>query len=710
MGAVDYLVDFLLFALIVVAPIPLCISLLFHDRKCGGPGDLSHRLLMITAFWCVLQLLIASSLTIIRQLNHQSAACVHSALFLAGLYLLYNATRRRSATTMIREMCSSGRTYARPERVLLTVGALLAAMLLWTVTTWPTTNFDSLWYHLPVIAGTYQQGSYEVMEHLGAVSRYTFTWHMLAVLLIQPFGEDFLVCLPNFVAWLMVGLGIYRVCVILGSVRQHAMAAALLFLSMPLVLDRVNTAQVDLALAAFFVFGAYLLLTLLQAPSVWRLALFVATVAVLPGIKVSGIIYSGLLMGAGLLTVALLAVRGTLRRRTPLSLFGFAAGLLVFGCGCLLILSGHWYIRNYLDVGNPLGHVEVKVFETVVFPGTKTTDELHKTTLAGLFHLFDLGHWRILFVELARRLGAPFGVLGLLLFVLPIAMSRFRKTISLARCAGPALVAAVTGVLYWYSPYSGDNGSHGYAITPWIGNNFRYAFPFLCALSVTAGIVVGLIRIPTLVVLVATVAAVVQGVFASTAMANGPRLSSVMGMLVLYPVIFLAARVFTRSSKAAVNARQRAVLSRSIRLAGVAIAVALAVGMAARRIRSQQRREVYGEAYTYISDELDQNDVVAHLLTRRSFLFYGENLDRTVVPVPSGFKHRAEWVKWMERNQVTVVALGPVREKWRERAELEWLDVNDETFVRMTAANLYEEPVLYRLYNGRDSKPPIKSE
>src|SRR5437773_10167497 len=84
------------------------------------------------------------------------------------------------------------------------------------------------------------------------IGRYPFAWELLCTLFLMPFHEDFLVALPNLIAWLIFGLAAYLVAVELGARRIHALTAAFLLLAMPMARGNVDTMHVDLSLEAYF--------------------------------------------------------------------------------------------------------------------------------------------------------------------------------------------------------------------------------------------------------------------------------------------------------------------------------------------------------------------------------------------------------------------------------------------------------------------------
>ena len=89
--------------------------------------------------------------------------------------------------------------------------------------------------------------------------------------------------MPNLVAWLLLGLAVYRLGATLGA-RVHGLAAAALLLTVPLVVWHVPSQHI-VHLAAFFLAGLYLGADYARTRSAVSLALALAATGVLLGVK-----------------------------------------------------------------------------------------------------------------------------------------------------------------------------------------------------------------------------------------------------------------------------------------------------------------------------------------------------------------------------------------------------------------------------------------
>jgi len=78
-------------------------------------------------------------------------------------------------------------------------------------------------------------------------------------------------------------------------------------------------------------------------------------------------------------------------------------GALVVGCA----LASFWYLRNYLELGNPLGLLQIRAFGHVIFPGELSHTNLARTNLFAVFRPFSVHDWSLAFANAREWLGIP---------------------------------------------------------------------------------------------------------------------------------------------------------------------------------------------------------------------------------------------------------------------------------------------------------------
>ncbi len=586
-------------------------------------------------------------------------------LFVAGLFLLPRGSPAGGRLLETDSLSWSERT--------VVVGVIIAGTgLMIRSTATPITDYDSLAYHLPVMAKWYQTHAFVMLEQFFEgrfqISRYPYSWEALSTLFLLPLREDFLLAFPNLVAWAVFGLGISLVAIVLGAPRSGALAFAFLALTMPLVRAHVMTMHVDLALGAFFVAGVAFAL---RAPrDRFSTAVAVTCIGMVVGIKMSGLVYAGLIVAA--LSAAWLmqpAAPGPRVTGTRADLVGAAVALAG------ILSGGFWYARNLLQTGNPLGFAGVTVAGMTLFNGPLDADTIAATTLWRQFHFDNATHWHILLGQVRKELGSLFG--ASLLGAAAVAAFGPRTSHPLRREASllAGLVAA-TALAYWTTPVTANNWDGG-PITPWMGQGLRYALPFIGLLAATGGVLLGTTGTANAMV---GPAAVVAGLLACST-----RPMWLATLLVLSGLAFhhVASLRFGNGGRLVVAC------------VGVVAAAIFVASLHTKRDTARAR--LYRGVPAFIERKVGRDDTVGYVLSHQSYLFYGTHFDRRVEYVPAGADQRPEWIARLRAQHIGFLAVGPVRPEWRRRKELDWIQEEDGTFTRVFGRDEATEPVIYRV-------------
>lgn len=715
--------ELIVLAIWLAGPFPLARWWL-HRRAQGQASPLGTTLFLGEA-WCILQMALGLALGALGLFRLLPLILAHGVLLAAGL-ALWQRGRPATASSMGRK-----RPFSWP---FLLLGALAVGsgfqLFLWSVRQ-PIYDYDSLAYHLPTIANWIQHGRLVLLDQFAheQIGRYPYNWELLSALLLLCLGDDLLVALPNLLAWMLLGVAIYACAREVDARPSHSLTAALVVLSMPLLLASVNRIQVDLPLAAFFTVGLYWLLTRNEGDRRLAGSGLLMAIGLMAGIKMSGLAYGGLLAlpwaVAHLSRLPGISLRPWLRQ-------DLLAGVLSVGTGAF------WYVRNYLDLGNPLAYLAVSVGNMEILPGNpRFTARTARTTLAHLFDLGNASHWQIWLEQLRQQMGLPFMLLGGL--VLAYGMWRLAKlgtklltalgqpgsrphrpalfwqgsTVTSAgdEQSGPAwrtmaVAALVLGasLLYWYTPYSADNGQNGWQITPWLGDAMRYGFVAAALVAVLAAAVASRLSLPDWVGLVVAAWALTQTML-RLAWYSLPLWTGLALLLILgyhRPGWLLPREDSGPTGGIAGWARSVVVwMVGGMLLAGLGPGLSF---LAAQR--AQHRAALYGPAYVYLSQaHLDGS--VAYLWSHRAYLFYGDRFQQKVVYVPAtDGESREDWIQRLEALGVQVVAVGPLRPAWQDRPELAWLAQSPEVFRPLVGADPAQEVVLWQLANSSMSRSP----
>ncbi len=618
-------------AVVLAGPLPLCVAV-----ARAAPG-LAERALTALVAWCALQAGIALALALAGWLTVGPLLAVELGL----LALALPAAHRTGWPACPRP------ALAPAEWCTLAAIAVLGATLLLAALARPVTEHDSLGYHLPAMARWVHAGALLPLERTDQIGRYPYGWELLSALVVLPLREDLLVGLPNLIAWAILGLAIHCVARALGAPRLHAMAAAYAVLALPVTREQVGTLHVDLALAAFVLAGVRFALAR-DAP------LLLIALGLAAAVKTSGVVYGALLLAA----FALAPRPGVPAPPRP-------PGALAVALAAALCAGGVWYLRNLAQLGNPLGLVRVALGDVTLLPGSLEPAAIRRGTLAALFDATQPAHWGIVARVAWQALGLP----GCLLAVAALGLLR-----PATRPRRPVRTVAVLFVLcvvaYVATPFSGDNGAHGWRLTPWMREGVRYALPALGLLGALGAVGAGRTAGAGSVVLAVVV------VSAAAADAYTPGAAVLVGLA--------AAALLVRSPAPAAAA-------------AALLCLAVVWGSSVLRDRRSDERRQRWPVAERLAAALPPGAAVGHIATAFSYPLYGPRFTNRVTFVPSTSDDREAWIATLRARGVALVAVGPLVPHQRRRRELAWLADPLGPFERIAGDDPVRETVLYRL-------------
>ena len=781
---VQHLWELTLFLIIVVGPIPLSLSLAFENQNENNNYSFPHFLLVLLTGWSVVQVCTGLILGSVDRLNIFAVTIAEIVICAIGLILIY--AKNRKAFTFSQWQIPQLKQPLNPcELLIISATAFAGFVLCETIVTKPTTNYDSLWFHLPVIARWYQTHSFTLLDAAGnwifeheQARVYPYNWHVLSALCVLPFGEDFLAAFPILIAWVLEGIAVYLLSIKFGATRTYAMAAASLVLIVPMMLNQVNTIHPDLPLAAIFTVGLYLGLSYHSRRSLSELSLFLATTGMLAGIKITGLVYAASLLGGlGILEIKRFAVN---KNSTPTN-FRIRHIKPVLLCGILscLLLGSFWYARNLLRINYPVSdsreiNIPLQPVPSVpssspipqpkppvaspkptITPSPKAPVQqptptipapppaspllkIWQSSLAAQFNPSNISHWQTLGLQILIRLQLPFLAIVLQVLVAPLALIQGKTRIINQNNIILTVVLASTGILYLITPYtSGTAGeSIGY-LSPLLGFNLRYGFPFLSLLAIAAAATATLLKTPKKVIVAVVLVSSISGIVSNTIFdliknASFTGKSIVWGSWLIdrfkynfaeainltmkilapslpnlgtYPLLYiglllLAGIIFKRNPSLIGLRNLLASLKKSsyIMIICACIALMVSASWVAREKRDVARAQLYRGIYEYIDKNTVPNETIGFFLSSRSYLFYGRNLDRQVLYVPFRADRLPAWIDNLHKNKITMVAFGPLTEMDEyTKLALSWLTSPEGPLQPVFGKDFKTESVLYRL-------------
>jgi len=660
--------DLLCLVVLLLGPAPWCVA--FAASEVLVPGPRAAVLLALLVNWCVLETTIALTLGILGAFHLRGLIIAQALLFLTGLPLV-----GRGAVSTLRSVWPLLRTST--ERALIFGTAVAGTSLLLRLAATPITDYDSLAYHLPVMAKWYQTHAFVMLDQFYElrlqISRYPYNWEALSALFLLPFGDDFLVALPNLIASSIFGLGTYVAAVRLGARRLSALVFSFLVITTPIAREQITTMHVDLALGALFMAGFALALGTPRAPV--TAGLFAATLGLLVGTKTSGLAYAACL--AATYGWSWLTEPTGLRVRS----LGWRAAVLTGAAALAGALAGlYWYARNFIETGNPLGFVRVAVAGVTLFAGPLDRGTIAATTLWTQFHVANLAHWTVLLEQVWKQLGSLFllslvGACGLRLFRRP--HDRVTRPDHLVVLLGLLIASALA---YWTTPASARNWDPS-PITAWMGQALRYAFPLFGLLAVAGAIALSGVQLPDQIIVPAVVVAALVRM-------SSRMMPAAAGLLVLGWTV------------------HRLIRARAWGASHIVVACALAVLLVAsshslHAMHAAARTRAYHGLLGFIDRDVGSDEAIGYVLSHQSYLFYGSHFDRTVFYVPARTDDRAAWIAELRMRRIGFLALGPLGPRWQRRKEVAWVREGDGAFTRVFGRDEATEPVIYRLDHWR---------
>ncbi|WP_293152338.1 MULTISPECIES: hypothetical protein [unclassified Microcoleus] len=797
----QYLWELILFLIIIVCPIPLSLSLTFENQKENSNYSFPHFILVLLTGWSIAQICIGLILGSADRLNLAAVILAEMLICAIGLILIY--AKNQKSFSFSQWQIPQLKQPLNPSELLIIGATAFAGFVLWeTLATKPTTNYDSLWFHLPVIARWYQTHSFTFLDAAGnwifeheQARVYPYNWHVLSALCVLPFKEDFLTAFPMLIAWVLEGIAVYLLSIKFGATRFYGMAAASLVLTVPMMLNQVNTIHPDLPLAAIFTVALYLGLSYHSSRSQSELSLFLASVGMIAGIKITALVYAASLLGG----LAILEIKKFIVNKNSTGTnfrIRHIKPVLVCGILCCLFLGGFWYARNLLHINYPVGdsrQINIPLqpvappspvagpkppvtspkppvaspkpsvtpspkppvaspkpsvtpspkppvqqpTPSIPAPSASPLLKIWQSTLAAQFNPSNISHWQIFGLQVLIRLQLPFLAIALQALAAPLALTQGKTRINQNNII-LTVVLASTGILYVITPYtSGTAGEAIGQLSPLLGFNLRYGFPFLSLLAIAAAATATLLKTRKQVIVAVVLISSISGIISNTIFdliknASFTGKSIVWGSwlidrfksnfaeainlvvkilapswpdLGIYPLIYvglllLAGIIFKRNASLIGLKNLLASLKKSsyIMIICVCIALMVSASWVAREKRDVARAELYRGIYEYIDKNTVPNDKIGFFLSYRSYLFYGRNLDRQVLYVPFRADRLPQWMDNLHKNNIKMVGFGPLTDTDEyTKLALSWLTSPEGPLQPVFGKDFNTESVLYRL-------------
>jgi hypothetical protein len=468
------------------------------------------------------------------------------------------------------------RASGRAEWALAGIGAsaVLVAAVAYTAdyAVVPPQNIDTLSFHLPIVVNWLQSGSvWRIDQYIpdAANATYPHSGDLLMLTVMVPWDSEAFVRLGNFPWWLLSGLATFALARELRAPAAASVLAASLVAATPAVLrTAVFDVLSDPLLFAMFPTGALFLLRHRRTGDRSDLVLAGLALGLALGTKWYGVSAVGLvvLVWAGAWALATRSPLGALRLGAPL------AALVAVG-------GGFWFVRNWVEVGNPLHPLSVEAFGVTIFDAPPNRGfELVGFSIAD--YLDDPGIVREILwpsIEAYIQLG---GALALVCAVAVLGAALFdlrrgsRPRLLVDERMGPlALCAVLIAAVYVVTPGSalGLEGNPAQA-----GADARYVVPALTLGAALAAWACGRLGRYSLALEVLIALALVDALSFAPPVSGSKLLVVLVALAALAAALGVARRLWCRQD------RLRPPLA-----AGASVVVALGVVLAGHRVEER---------------------------------------------------------------------------------------------------------------------------
>lgn len=653
----EYGLKTLAFLLLCLSPIPTYVVL-----TSGIPShNRLYRALLFNSYWILFLTSIALILGYIGALSRFGMAI---AMLMSYLPLLSRHHRAGSIKSVYESYLITIKILST-NRILGIATLGLALVFLYSITTTTTTDYDSMSYHLPFLYDWLLNHKFTIYPQFAntIISYYPSNWEALCALFALTFYSDFLLLFPNLMALLLFVNGIIGVGLYLNIAPRTSWSAALLLCTTPTIFENMLSLHIDIPLAAFFFSALFFGLNLKDMPTRETVVALALSLAVMMGIKTSGLAYAAL---ACLLVIlawpgALRVVFGHLLTKT-----GFFTVLM------FVLLGGSWYLRNQFYAQTPIGPL-------------KATSNILQTTLLEVMVWSSPADYRALGNALIIQFGLPFVVLSALTLLF-VGFAR----VSLKSRIYVSIAMLLALCLYVIMPFSGDNGGNNWKVaTEYVGNGFRYGYPFFGLLTLAMALVFSQS--------LALSRAFELGTFISCAI----KLAAIPQVWTTLLIVLIGFAVLGRWGQNRHPFRWQSGSALTVSILGLILLSGLLMVLEQQRLKN--RPKYMSDIYNLLKDRSITK--ITYTDSHQSFLWYGDKFDVTVSYVDENAL--GNLVPFMEAQGAQALAIGPNIVS-KHDAEIIYANLlNDGRFRLLYGDFLAGQPAVFEFQRSGNGSNPL---
>lgn len=351
-------------------------------------------------------------------------------------------------------------------------------------------EYDNLAYHLPFMVDWLQNGNLWKVYYsafAGPLGYYPSNFELLDLWIALPFHSDLMINLINIPIFVLLPLVLYKVARNFGITGHGSLLVVILFLMMPVTMRQLGVPLVDIYFCLTFLWGLYYLQEFRKTGHLNEVFIAGLALGLFAGTKYLGIVYI-----VPLVLIFMIFLFFSSKKKFKSLWWG--SFILI---SAMFLTGSFWYLRNWIDTGNPLFPTDVVIGGQTIFKGyLGITDNLVQTSLVSNIPLgYSFDYFADRFFVMVGGQSFLFLACFVLLLMIIIVKGVFsliakdlekKKRDRMRFIAYVLVVGAILTYLigYWFSPYSFKD------LIP----NVRYAFMFLLLACIMVGIVVSEIR------------------------------------------------------------------------------------------------------------------------------------------------------------------------------------------------------------------------
>lgn len=347
-------------------------------------------------------------------------------------------------------------------------------------------EYDTIAYHLPFVVEWYKSGSLLPLYYnafAGPLAYYPSNFELLELWAFLPFGNDLFINFINFFLYPILIISAYCTLRNFNIGSKISWIGVIFLVSMPTFAHFLGFSHVDLFFTVTFIVAIYFLQEFFQTKHLADLILAATSMGLFVGTKYLGIPYSfPLYLAAIILILKSLPKKGKIAR-----VFAALGGLAGFS----LLGGGFWYIRNWINSGNPIFPTEVSLGSYKIFDGYYgLTERIFKFSLS--YNIHDLSRLKEFLAGFFVKVGVQTWLIPVFAVLAVIFIFKWINKKNDSKEANDLLTVLILLAstifyfyFYWKAPYTYDN------LIP----NVRYAVIFLVSATLLVAFLVNKIKI-----------------------------------------------------------------------------------------------------------------------------------------------------------------------------------------------------------------------